>query len=179
MARCRYGSVLRRDVLISQQESSFRYAVPNPNTKLSYRSNILAILTLGYSLAILWLTGIGIPRFLLIGAIVCAVFMVVTLPVIQFLHKRSEVVIMPSCLVIRHWKESRHIPWDDVDSVTLDKYEAANPIDRLLRGKSAPRVKLSLRRLHFPPGRSGPRIVPLYLQDGEGFVRQAQQHLVS
>jgi hypothetical protein len=139
---------------------------------------MLAILTLGYALAVIWLAGIGIPRFALIGEIVIVVYMAVTLPMIQFLHKHSEVVITPSCLVIRHWRGRRRIPWDDVDSVTLDKYEAANPINLLLSGKSAPCVKLSLRRLDFPPWRSGPRVVTLYLQDGERFVWEAQQRLV-
>jgi len=164
-------------------EPRYPFAVPSPPMKVLRRSVIQGSVIGTCMFLGLWSAGL-IP---LITFVVFEIFFVggsvVSFRFSSLYVTRAAAVLTPTDLVIERWKAKRRIPWQDVTSVAMSRYEPNNRISRLyvrlLYGQDGaiPFVKIALRRSQLGFGLPWMKALALYLQEPEAFVQETQRFL--
>jgi hypothetical protein len=158
--------------------TTYPFAVPSPQIEFICRNVALGVLMVSLAFACIWL----VKGVLVVNMVVGWIMLTAGAFVLPFTDlaskKRSRLVTTPAQLIVVRWNTRREIAWRDVASIKLEPRGTNNLIDRLLRGDAdTPRVKIRFRRWRFLSGFTPTRVLAVYLQDGERFVQDAQQHL--
>jgi hypothetical protein len=185
------GSVRSEGItkMTSDLGMTYSFAMPNPAVRI-LRESIVAGIVIGTCVVLgFWLGGFLPVLVFLLGEILLVVMAVALLQWGTHEFKRGAVVVIPDHLVIKHWMSRQKIPWQDVASVKVERYEPSSPLSRffasVLYGPDGdvPHVKIALRwsilYSFWKTGVPGMRSFSVYLQDPGTFAREVQQFLTT
>jgi hypothetical protein len=183
--------------MTAPDELSYIFVKPSPFTRAMLR--FTGAMAVGGSATILALWGTGILSTFMAGFLGVYLLVAHLAMAISFLLQgrgMKRAILTPVGLQIEQRSAPWHdYPWQDIASVGLQTWKQRAPLNRLFGAMlfrevfNTPHVKIVLRRaIRFPQWGSSPistrgwavfvpgiNTLRLYLQDPEGFVRDAQR----